>query len=184
MTVVTQRRTKSQHAANKLVRRSRLLQATRGRKRSGGPTDHGLFDGLSHLFTAAQCDTTPRVGSDTRGSSLAGGDGSGQGVEWTDGRQRAAGGQQRRTSGVMRRGPRGYDGAPPKGKSPCSSLHATHIGPGPGGPVLVTLRSLLTAPLSHSLVRLLYLAVVAAHLSGSKLVRPGHSRCLRVDELD
>ncbi|KAK7507734.1 hypothetical protein BaRGS_00000699, partial [Batillaria attramentaria] len=46
----------SQQAASRLVKRSKLQQASRGRKKSDGPPGSGqlkgLFDGLSHLFTA------------------------------------------------------------------------------------------------------------------------------------
>ncbi|XP_025095582.1 histone acetyltransferase KAT6B-like isoform X2 [Pomacea canaliculata] len=47
---------RSQKTANRLVKRSKLQQAHRGRKKTDGPPGSGqlkgLFDGLSHLFTA------------------------------------------------------------------------------------------------------------------------------------
>ena len=54
-----QQQSKSQQAASKLIKKSRKLQANKaaaGRKKNNGPPGSGqlkgLFDGLSHLFTA------------------------------------------------------------------------------------------------------------------------------------
>lgn len=54
---ISQNHSKSQQAANKLIRKSKILQANKVRRRKlGGPPGSGqlksLFDGLSHLFTA------------------------------------------------------------------------------------------------------------------------------------
>ena len=172
LTAAAQRRSKSQRAANKLVRKSRLLQASRGRKRSCGPArnDHGLFDGLSHLFTAPHGDQPLKLGAPGGGGfnwpGAWGRDGQGM-----DERLQASGDQsggQRRTSGVRRR--RGYSGAPSKGKSPCSSLHASHHCWQP---------ALLRCSLRHSLTRLLYLTCSSC----SVLAGPRPVMCLWLDEL-
>ena len=123
-------------AANKLVRRSRVMQATRGRSDDRG----GDIDGISHLFTARRAQPLGVHGNSRRGVDLCNGQLKGRRWEqgsvgqWTQeqgiGERMKAGsnksGGQRRTSDVTTPGCRGYRGAVVEDKSPCSCLHATH----------------------------------------------------------
>lgn len=62
----SQNQSKSQQAAYKLIKKSKLLQVNKGQRRMGRPRGtvqlNGLFDGLSHLFTA-QGDSRQRTSS-------------------------------------------------------------------------------------------------------------------------
>ena len=136
LTAAAQRQ--SQRAANKLVRRSRVIQATRGRRDDRG----GDIGGISHLFTACGGQPLGVHGDSRRGVQLYDGDLKGTGWEqggerqWTHDqgmveRMQAGSndsGGQRRTSDVTGPVCRGSSGAVVEGKSPCSCLHATHTG--------------------------------------------------------
>ena len=120
-------------AANKLVRRARMVQAVRGRRDSDNRW--GDIDGISHLFNARGGQPLG-VHSDKWGVDLYGGQLKGrvweQGREgqWTSEQGMYEGsnqsGRQRRSSGVVTPGFRGCSGAVIEGKSPRSCLHATH----------------------------------------------------------
>ena len=134
LTAAAQRQ--SQRAANKLVRRSRVMQAVRGRRENRG----GEIDGISHLFTACRGQPLGVHGDSRRGVQMYGSQSRGRrceqggGEQWTQeqgmGERMQAGskqsGGQRRSSDVTTPGCRGYSGAVVEGKSPCSCLHATH----------------------------------------------------------